>query len=316
MTDLIPVVIETCKQAITSPECNAGDSLRIFHGRGKTYPGLSWCSIDFFSPVVVITLFQDTPGEWLSRLCKSLVELFNSEHIEHATKVECIVVQRRYLEKSPFEVLYGNLPDKLYAVRNGLKFQLSFSQQNLGFFLDIEPARCWLEKSCNGANVLNLFSYTCAFSVVAKAAGADSVVNIDMSRKSLNTGRENHIVNDLETSHVRFLPHDIFKSWGKLKKMGPYDIVIIDPPSFQKGSFIADKDYKKVLARMASLVKPGGWVLACLNSPEVTRSAFRDACDDSLGEQFVWEQNLAPNAFFPDLEPENALKMIVYQRAH
>lgn len=65
--------------------------------------------------------------------------------------------------------------------------------------------------------VLNLFAYTCAFSVAALKGGADEVVNMDMSKGALAIGKQNHLLNGL-TAGARFLGHDIFKSWGKLKK--------------------------------------------------------------------------------------------------
>ena len=303
------IIFSVFDKTCATPEFSRGDSVRLFHGRGKHYSGLNGCVIDSFSPVVLVTLFQEASEEWLAGLTHRIVEYFS----EKQYLLECVVVQKRYLPKAPFEICHGNLPEKVFARRKGLRFGLSFSQQNVGFFLDIEPARIWLEDNAANKRVLNLFSYTCAFSVVAKKAGAEQVVNIDMSRRSLNTGRDNHMVNELGTEGVHFLPHDIFKSWGKLKKYGPYDIVIIDPPSFQKGSFIAEKDYIKVLRRMESLVSENGCVLACLNSPEVHIDQFRESCSQGL-ENFSWQSDLAANPFFPESEEGHGLKMLVYKR--
>ena len=76
-----------------------------------------------------------------------------------------------------------------------------------------------------------------AFSVAAMAGGATQVVNLDMARAALSRGRDNHRLNQHDLSQVVFLGHDLFKSWGKVAKYGPYDLIIIDPPSFQRGSF-------------------------------------------------------------------------------
>ncbi|WP_199519176.1 class I SAM-dependent methyltransferase, partial [Psychrobacter sp. bablab_jr012] len=57
-------------------------------------------------------------------------------------------------------------------------------------------------------------------------------------RDRLRTGKQNHQLNGF-TRGVSYLPHDILKSFGKLKKSAPYDLIIVDPPSFQKGSFIS-----------------------------------------------------------------------------
>ncbi len=109
----------------------------------------------------------------------------------------------------------------------------------------MKKGRQFVYENAKDKKVLNLFSYTCSFSVCASKGEAKEIVNIDMAKNALNTGRLNHQKNNLDTKNVKFLPHNILKSWGKIKKSGPYDIIIIDPPSFQKGSFAATKDYEK-----------------------------------------------------------------------
>lgn len=289
------------------------DSFRIFHGRGKCFPGLDWVNIDYHSSLVLITLYSSSSVSLNDHLIENLTREITHFIRSKDSAVDTLLVQRRDLYKAPISALIGEVPKRAHALRGGLKFGLSFGQQNVGYFLDIEPARVWLSERCGGKNLLNLFSYTCAFSVVATGAGASSVVNIDMSKKSLQRGRDNYAVNGLATSAVSFLPHDIFKSWGKLKKYGPYDIVIIDPPSFQKGSFIASKDYAKVIRRMASLVAEGGHFLACLNSPEVHLQDFQAMLDEHAPE-FVFQQRLAPLESFPESEAGRELKMLVYQK--
>ena len=91
--------------------------------------------------------------------------------------------------------------------------------------------------------MLNLFAYTCAFSIAALAGGARQVVNNDMSRPSLDWGRENHQRNGQDLRSVSMLPHNLFKSWWKIRSLGPYGLIIIDPPTYQRGSFDAEKDY-------------------------------------------------------------------------
>ena len=47
-----------------------------------------------------------------------------------------------------------------------------------------------------------------------------------------------------------FLPHDLFTTWGKIGRGGPYDLIVVDPPSYQKGSFVATKDYARLMRRL------------------------------------------------------------------
>jgi 23S rRNA (cytosine1962-C5)-methyltransferase len=281
------------------------DSYRVFHGRGKCYPGFEFVTLDYFHPVLFMTLFHQPPDYWLNECLSILKENLSG-------KIQTIVVQHRYLPGDPSEIVYGELPEQVFAKRGELKFQLNLGKhQNIGFFLDIEPARLWLEQHTAHKRVLNLFAYTCSFSVIAVAAGAEKVVNVDMSSAALNQGRANHLLNNLDKSRSQFLAEDILKSWGRIKRSGPYDLVIFDPPSFQKGSFDSEKDYLKLVRRLPELMPSGGLVLSCLNNPNLPpdflMDVFRSGCTEA---KFL--HSLSPHSDFPDAEPERQLKMLVF----
>ncbi len=282
------------------------DSYRVFHGRGRTFSGLEFVTVDFFQPAILITLFFEPPEQWLDELIAQIRPLFVSVH-------SVLVVQRRYIPSAPSEIIWGELPGSIYARRGNSLFNLHLAQQqNSGFFLDIESGREWIEQHAVGRRVLNLFAYTCAFSVVAITAGAEKVVNVDMSSAALNLGRSNHQLNNLAKNKSEFVAENILKSWSRVKKPGPYDLVIIDPPSYQKGSFIAEKDYAKVIRRLPELMPAGGLVLACLNAPELSegflKQQFVEQCPQA---EFV--ERVKPHADFPDVDPEQQLKLLVYQ---
>lgn len=303
MTPILQSLNSLAEQIRTSPTI---DSFRVFHGRGRTFPSLEFVTIDYFQPVIVITLFAEPPPSWLEQLLKSAMFLFDDG-------TTTAVVQRRYLPGAPSEVIGRELPEKVYARRGELKFLLHLAQQqNTGFFLDMEPGRRWLEQHVHGRRVLNLFAYSCAFSVVGVASGAERVVNVDMSSAALNLGRTNHQLNSLDKNRYEFMAEDILKSWGRIKKRGPFDLVIIDPPSYQKGSFVAEKDYAKVIRRLPELMSAGGLVLACLNAPELgvefLRQQFADHCSSA-----VFLERLPPSDDFPDVDPAQQLKLLIFQ---
>ena len=237
-----------------------GEARRLFHGRGHRFEGFEHLVVDCFLPVIVIRAYAPLLQDHLDTLV---------EHFTSKAGVEGVVLQYRGAEaKTQVEVVWGQVPKQLVATEGGLKFQLSpLAVQNSGLFLDMRAGRDWVRKHAQGRRVLNLFAYTCGFSVYALAGGADYVVNLDMAKGALRTGQKNHELNELDRSRVSFLSHDLFKSWGKLKRLGPYDLIIIDPPSFQKGSFVAEMDYKKVIRRLPDLLTEHGQVLACHNDP-------------------------------------------------
>lgn len=281
------------------------DSFRVFHGRGGCYSGLEFLAIDFFKPTLVVTIYRTPPVGFIDTLLDYVQTQVMSEHIS------CLLIQRRDLKSWGLQVLAGSRPSDFRALRNNLFFQLQSDKQNIGYFLDIEPARCWLESLAPAKNILNLFAFTCSFSVVAMAAGANSVLNMDMSKSALYTGRGNHSRNDLTTDKVTFLVHDILRSWGKLIRKGPYDLVIVDPPSMQRGSFVARQDYPKIINRLPVLLCNDGLALLCLNAPEISCAEFMEMianCDQPL----VFQEALSANPDFPDAG-ESSLKMLVYR---
>ncbi|MFA7084401.1 MAG: class I SAM-dependent methyltransferase, partial [Arcobacteraceae bacterium] len=227
---------------------------------------------------------------------------------------ETVVLQRRYLHKAPSVILYGSLKQNQYVYENGLKYELSLMEhQNIGFFGDMKVGREFIAKEAKGKNILNLFSYTCSFSVVAIKNEAKQIINVDMSKQALSVGRTNHQINDLNSAKAKFLPYNILKSWGRIKKYAPYDLIIIDPPSYQKGSFEAAKDYAKIVKRLNELASVKCTVLACLNDPflevEFLKNIFKEHAP-----QFIYAQQLESVPQFKSLDASKGLKNLVFRR--
>ena len=173
-------------------------------------------------------------------------------------------------------------------------------------------ARAEVGADAPGARVLNLFAYTCAFSVAALQGGAAHVVNIDMARGAIATGQQNHQLNGLHGG-AAFLAHDIFHSWSKITRAGPYELVIVDPPSYQKGSFVATKDYARLLRRLPDLLSDGGHALLCLNAPELSMGFLRGLVDEHAPALRFMER--VPNpAVFADVDDDRALKVAVFMK--
>jgi len=283
------------------------DAVRLFHGRGQCYEGLGFLTVDWFSPLLLVTFFKQPSAEWLDEFRQGM------HQFEEVADIENIVFQHRYEAGSPVEAMKGVVPDDLEAVEHELRFRLSIGKnQNVGFFLDMANCRQWLGERVEGQSVLNLFSYTCAFSVVAANAGAKTVVNVDMAKGALATGRLNHKINNISTDSVFFFSHDIFKSWGKIRKYGPYDCIIVDPPSFQRGSFDARKDYQKIVKRLPDLLSDNGVVMACLNSPELDFEFLRGQFETIGG--FAELAVIPVPESFPEVDKDKGLKTVVFKK--
>lgn len=260
------------------------DSQRLLHGRGGFFPGWEHVAVDWFAPVVLVTLYAEKENN------KELISCIADQARENS-RVQAVVVQERYLPKGPKHTVYGELPELVYAVESGLKYQLSLSRnQNHGFFLDMKSGRDWVRKQVGGVEdikgkrVLNLFAYTCSLSVAAIEGGAEEVINLDMASGALATGRKNHQLNfdNASCRRARYLPHDLFKSWGRLVRGAPYDIVIIDPPSNQGKSFNVETHYPRILRRLPEILAPDSQILACLNAPHLDESFLTELFSDYL----------------------------------
>lgn len=281
---------------------------RLFHGRGHCYGELDYINIDWYQPVLLITLYRAVDEREWSAFVDALTVVKGL--------VACAVVQHRQLRDGPIDLLWGQLPEDLCAIENGLRYRLSLGEkQNIGFFLDMAPGRRWLQERAQDRRVLNLFAYTCAFSVAAVAGGAERVVNVDMSKAALAVGRHNHVLNQQQHKiqrDVQFLGYDLFRCWGKVSRAGPYDLAVIDPPSRQKGSFVAVKDYVRVLRRITELMAPGADVLLCLNAPELTETFLTDSVAAELpGARLIERLENRPD--LPEIDPQRNVKMLHYQ---
>lgn len=284
---------------------NLVDSQRLFHGRGHAYPELEHVNIDWIAPALIITLYAEVERDWLETLCQELAALF--------PECESLQVQYRCRPKAPFEVMQGSELTQLTAVENELKYHISLGRaQNTGLFLDIANGRTWVKENSQDKNVLNLFSYTCAFSVAAIAGGAQRVVNIDMAKGALSTGRDNHRLNDHDISRVIFQGIDIFKSWSRIKKYGPYDLLISDPPSFQKGSVNIQRDYYKIISRIPQLVKPEGMLMLCLNSPDLDDDFLKQQVNEHCPDCQLVGKIDNPEVF-KEAQQGKGLKVYLYQ---
>ncbi|MCG3692117.1 class I SAM-dependent methyltransferase [Aliarcobacter butzleri] len=278
---------------------------RVFHGRGNFYEDFNYLTVDSLNEILFATFFEESSDE--NEIIKALKDIAN------AYNYKTFIVQKKYKKDELNEAIIGEIPPFYIVVENGLKYKINFFNKNIGIFLDMKIGREYISSICKDKNVLNLFSYTCAFSVVAINAKAKQVVNVDMAKSALTTGRENHHLNNLDTKKVKFMPYDILKSWNRIKKEGPYDIIIIDPPSFQKGSFAATKDYEKIIKKLPELASENCIVLSCLNAPELDSDFIKQKFEE-FAPTFRFEKRLENLKEFITNNEEKSLKNLIFKK--
>ena len=292
------------------------DAQRIFHGRGGLHPGCEHWALDAYPPVWLLTSFQPVSEETLSTVGEAL-----SARWQQLAPGEPLtwVYQCRHEGQADTRLMAGSVPEPHVVQEDGARFRVHVLRgQNHGLFLDMAEGRRWVRTHVaarlgerRGPKVLNLFAYTCAFSVVALQAGARQVVNVDMAHGAIATGQQNHQLNGITTG-ASFLAHDIFSTWGKITRGGPYGLIIVDPPSYQRGSFVATKDYARILRRLPDLLEPGGHALLCLNAPELG-TAFLQEQMQALAPELAFVERVANPPVFADVSEERSLKVLVYR---
>ncbi|HTS18215.1 MAG TPA: pseudouridine synthase [Verrucomicrobiae bacterium] len=184
-------------------------------------------------------------------------------------------------ERTPPQLASGTaMADRAVICENGVGFSIGFGEGlGAGIFLDQrENRRRLLRMPLTGRTVLNTFSYTCAFSVVAAKAGAVTA-SVDLSKNYLEWGRENFRLNGIDPAGHGFIFGDAFEWLKRFAKRGQrWDVVIVDPPTFsttKKGRvFQAARDYEELAALAMPLVAPGGWLLCSTNQRTLAAEEF------------------------------------------
>jgi 23S rRNA (cytosine1962-C5)-methyltransferase len=160
---------------------------------------------------------------------------------------------------------------------SGLVYGLDFAAgYSVGLFLD-QRANRRLVAECRPKKLLNTFAYTCSFSVVAASVGGQTV-SVDLSKKSLDRGRENFALNQLSTEGHRFIADDVLDVFPRLVKRGErFDTIILDPPTFSRGNkgrkFQVERDMETLLTAALEVAEPKARILISTNC---TRLETRD----------------------------------------
>jgi 23S rRNA (cytosine1962-C5)-methyltransferase len=255
------------------------DALRIVNGVADGFPGLT---IDKFGDRYQMQFFGPELLTSKTEIVEAVAALFNPV---------CVVTKERLsssgksLENAPMDVVIGTREDAVGTVREGnAHFHVDLLDTiNPGLFLDMRHVRLEVEErfremSGESLRFLNLFSYTCSFSVHARLGGAAVATNADISGKILDKGRENYALNGLDLRPGEFFRGNAIEyvHWAQKKGLR-FDGIVLDPPSFArfKGlNFNVREHLMPLVADCATLLNPGGFFMVSSNYSEFNLSAF------------------------------------------
>ncbi|NWJ47480.1 MAG: class I SAM-dependent rRNA methyltransferase [Chloroflexi bacterium] len=247
---------------------------RWLFGEGDGLPGIT---VDLYGQFAVI----QTYAESLETLKPMLIEALCK-----TTKLKGVLERWRGEgdEESPVKsrLVWGNMPPRnLVITEHGLRFRANlFEGQKTGLFLDHRENRRLMQDWCSGKKVLNLFSYTGAFSVYAARGGAAKVVSCDIAAAATADARQNFELNGFDAWEHDFLSEDCFELLTRFVAEGQkFDIVILDPPSFahnRKNVYAALRGYEKLNRLALQCVAPGGLLATASCTAYVSPDMFRD----------------------------------------
>ena len=278
------------RSADRDPEDRRTTAFRLIHEDGDALPGLA---VDVYGDHLVVQIHADASGQGplddpkrRELVLDRLDALgFDGIYLKRRPKQANVLVDTRREDIAPKEPVRGRASESESVIlEEGVPFHVRLGDGlSTGIFLDQRQNRTLLRRLTKGARVANLFSYTCAFSVVAAIGGATRTVSVDASVAALERGRGNFELAGLMKrgpSYVHgFVAEDAFSWLARTAKKGEkFDVVVVDPPSYsstKKRRFVAEDDYDELVTQAVAVLAKNGKLLLCCNHRGLTRTKFR-----------------------------------------
>lgn len=221
------------------------------------------------------------------------------------------VTDKNIIHSSP------HLPLQWFVKENRMKLDLRYNQGlSSGLFLDQRENRRRVLRDSQGKKVANFFSYTCGFSVAAALGGAHEVVSVDTSAASLEWGKNNFKVNNIDPDKFEFFVADaLFFLRSCTKRQRKFDTIILDPPTFSRtkhGQFRLNENLPELLDLAFGSLAPHGNLLITTNDETLTFEglghAIEAAVSRTLKQMVRVERSVPPFDFEFPLERQSVLK--------
>nr|WP_269924422.1 class I SAM-dependent rRNA methyltransferase [Enterococcus innesii] len=292
------------------------DAFRLFNGEGDQLGGLT---VDLYGEFVVFSWYNAT----LYQHKKAIVAAFRQIFPEIKGAYEKI----RFASELPESAwVYGETaPEPLLVKENGVTYATYLNEGLMtGIFLDQKEVRGQLvDGLAAGKSVLNMFSYTGAFSVAAAVGGATQTTSVDLAKRSLEKTREQFSVNGIDPDTQRIHVMDVFNYFNYARKKDlRFDVIILDPPSFarnKKKVFSVAKNYGDLVTDSLEILAPDGLLIASTNAANLSSKKFQEMIEASLEKAHVPYEciqsyrlpaDFAVDKHFPE---GNYLKVFFYQ---
>ena len=251
-------------------------AFRLFNQEGDGFGGLT---VDLYGDYAVFSWYNS----YVYQIRKVISEAFRQVFPEVLGAYEKI--RFKGLDYESAHVYGQEAPDFFTVLENGVLYQVFMNDGLMtGIFLDQHEVRGSLvDGLAMGKSLLNMFSYTAAFSVAAAMGGASQTTSVDLAKRSRELSQAHFQANGISTDDHRFIIMDVFEYFKYAKRKGlTYDVIVLDPPSFarnKKQTFSVAKDYHKLISQSLEILNPGGIIIASTNAANVSRQKFTEQID-------------------------------------
>ena len=251
-------------------------AFRLFNQEGDGFGGLT---VDLYGDYAVFSWYNS----YVYQIRKVISEAFRQVFPEVLGAYEKI--RFKGLDYESAHVYGQEAPDFFTVLENGVLYQVFMNDGLMtGIFLDQHEVRGSLvDGLAMGKSLLNMFSYTAAFSVAAAMGGASQTTSVDLAKRSRELSQAHFQANGISTDDHRFVVMDVFEYFKYAKRKGlTYDVIVLDPPSFarnKKQTFSVAKDYHKLISQSLEILNPGGIIIASTNAANVSRQKFIEQID-------------------------------------
>ncbi len=251
-------------------------AFRLFNQEGDGFGGLT---VDLYGDYAVFSWYNS----YVYQIRQTISEAFRQVFPEVLGAYEKI--RFKGLDYESAHVYGQEAPDFFTVLENGVLYQVFMNDGLMtGIFLDQHEVRGSLvDGLAMGKSLLNMFSYTAAFSVAAAMGGASQTTSVDLAKRSRELSQAHFQANGISTDDHRFVVMDVFEYFKYAKRKGlTYDVIVLDPPSFarnKKQTFSVAKDYHKLISQSLEILNPGGIIIASTNAANVSRQKFTERID-------------------------------------
>jgi 23S rRNA (cytosine1962-C5)-methyltransferase len=252
---------------------------RLVHGEADRLPSLI---VDRYGDYLVMQTLSQGIDRRMPEIAAALVELLRPKGI--LARNDPRVRQLEGLEQK-VEVVYGDVPEWIEIREGAVRYDVDpWHGQKTGLFLDQRENREAAMRYARG-RLLDAFSYNGGFAL-ALAPKCSSVLAVDISEDAVARIRKNAALNAL--GHVETKAMNVFDELRELERVGArFDTIVLDPPAFAKNKASVQKalsGYKEINLRALKLLEPGGFLVTCSCSYNVTEPMFLDVVADAAAD--------------------------------